>query len=229
MASIVTQQNCERYWNKGCAFVWKLHHCHYYLGASHMSQRGMEFLMSLNSVLSLSDLLQSLDQYKSRQTVNVRYIISRHFPKHDYNRCQAVRKQHTKSTVTVYRVDCRLAPSQREMSLQSNAVFHWLGASLESTVCIYCNTHIAFCPKLCTRKCGWSPIHYSLVHWRVPLLPATTSFELSACVFLRTPTYNAFISWQFRGDTSMRTMPYRRPIYEIVFRVQCHCRGHELP
>ena len=109
-----------------------------------MSQRGMEFLMSLNSVLSLSDLLQSLDQYKSRQTVNVRYVISRHFPKHDYNRCQAVRKQHTKSTVTVYRVDCRLAPSQREMSLQSNAVFQWLGASLESTLCIYCNTHIVF-------------------------------------------------------------------------------------
>ena len=30
------------------------------------------------------------------------------------------------------RADFRLAPSQWETSLQSNAVFHWLGASLES-------------------------------------------------------------------------------------------------
>ena len=33
----------------------------------------------------------------------------------------------------------RLVPSQWEMSLQSNAVSHWLGANLESalTVCLY--------------------------------------------------------------------------------------------
>ena len=30
--------------------------------------------------------------------------------------------------------DSRLAPSQRETSLQSNAVSHWLGASLESAL-----------------------------------------------------------------------------------------------
>ena len=32
----------------------------------------------------------------------------------------------------ITRADCRLAPSQRETSLQSNAVCHWLGANLES-------------------------------------------------------------------------------------------------
>ena len=32
------------------------------------------------------------------------------------------------------RVDSRLAPSQWEMSLQSNAVSHWLGTNLESTL-----------------------------------------------------------------------------------------------
>ena len=30
----------------------------------------------------------------------------------------------------------RLAPSQRETSLQSNVVFHWLGANLESALSI---------------------------------------------------------------------------------------------
>ena len=33
------------------------------------------------------------------------------------------------------RADSRLAPSQWETSLQNNAVSHWLGASLESTLC----------------------------------------------------------------------------------------------
>ena len=35
------------------------------------------------------------------------------------------------------RADSRLAPSQWEMALQSNAVFHWLGANLESALCLY--------------------------------------------------------------------------------------------
>ena len=33
-----------------------------------------------------------------------------------------------------YRADSRLAPSQWETSLQSNAIFHWLGAHLESAL-----------------------------------------------------------------------------------------------
>ena len=35
------------------------------------------------------------------------------------------------------RADPRLAPSQWETSLQSNAVFHWLGAKLESALCMH--------------------------------------------------------------------------------------------
>ena len=36
-----------------------------------------------------------------------------------------------------YRADSRLAPSQWETSLQSNAVSHWLGANLESALLVY--------------------------------------------------------------------------------------------
>ena len=39
----------------------------------------------------------------------------------------------TKPSIS-YRADFRLAPSQRETSLQSNAVSHWLGANLESAL-----------------------------------------------------------------------------------------------
>ena len=41
----------------------------------------------------------------------------------------------------IYRADSRLAPSQWETSLQSNAVSHWLGTNLESALIYY--------PKLC--------------------------------------------------------------------------------
>ena len=37
----------------------------------------------------------------------------------------------------VSRADSRFVPSQWEMSLQSNIVSHWLGAILESALCIY--------------------------------------------------------------------------------------------
>ena len=37
--------------------------------------------------------------------------------------------------MSIYRPDSRLAPSQWETSLQSNAVSHWLGANLESALC----------------------------------------------------------------------------------------------
>ena len=38
---------------------------------------------------------------------------------------------------TYITADSRLAPSQWETSLQSNAVSHWLGANLESALCLY--------------------------------------------------------------------------------------------
>ena len=39
----------------------------------------------------------------------------------------------------MYRDDSRLAPSQWETSLQSNAVSHWLGANLESALYVVCH------------------------------------------------------------------------------------------
>ena len=46
--------------------------------------------------------------------------------------------------------DSRLAPSQRETSLQSNAVSHWLGANLESALnCIIPARHAYTQPVLC--------------------------------------------------------------------------------
>ena len=36
-----------------------------------------------------------------------------------------------------YRADSKFVPSQWETSLQSNAVFHWLDAKLESALIVY--------------------------------------------------------------------------------------------
>ena len=44
--------------------------------------------------------------------------------------CMLLLIQEEKSISRVYRADSRLAPSQWEMLLQSNAVSHWLGANL---------------------------------------------------------------------------------------------------
>ena len=41
---------------------------------------------------------------------------------------------HPKCTISFYRADSRLAPSQWETLLQSNAVSHWLCANLESAL-----------------------------------------------------------------------------------------------
>ena len=53
------------------------------------------------------------------------------------------------------RADSKLAPSQWETSLQSNAVSHWLGANLESAICV--SYHIVAYPtywEMCTlTKC----------------------------------------------------------------------------
>ena len=47
--------------------------------------------------------------------------------------CDTVYTRYT-AAYQVYSADYRLAPSQWETSLQSNAVFHWLGANLESAL-----------------------------------------------------------------------------------------------
>ena len=44
------------------------------------------------------------------------------------------------TTKRIIRADSRLAPSQRETLLQSNAISHWLGTNLESTLFYYSST-----------------------------------------------------------------------------------------
>ena len=55
------------------------------------------------------------------------------------------------------RTDFRLAPSQREASLQSNAVSHWLGSNLESTLSMFYSSNIwlinILFPAICTVRC----------------------------------------------------------------------------
>ena len=46
------------------------------------------------------------------------------------------------------RADSRLAPSQWEMSVQSNAISHWMGANLESTWIYQLSIHHDFCTAL---------------------------------------------------------------------------------
>ena len=58
----------------------------------------------------------------------------------------------------IFRTDSRFAPSQWEMSLQSNAVSHWLGANLKSALIFlrvwdsvfnrFCRVHLADSPHL---------------------------------------------------------------------------------
>ena len=49
------------------------------------------------------------------------------------SRCQIIAACWCQIALYNYKADSRLAPSQWETSLQSNAVSHWLSASLEST------------------------------------------------------------------------------------------------
>ena len=76
-----------------------------------------------------------------------------------------------------YRADSRLAPSQWETSLQSNAVSHWLGANLESAlrytapVCISLSGGV---PLMSVPPCLWA-CHRPIYHGRGEV-------HVSACV-----------------------------------------------
>ena len=63
------------------------------------------------------------------------------------------------SMYTGLRADSRLAPSQWETALQCNAVSHWLGANLESTL-----SHI--CAKAFVHSSHWKPVNliWKLTH-----------------------------------------------------------------
>ena len=59
---------------------------------------------------------------------------------------------------TAYRADSRLATSQWEMLLQSNAFSHWLAKNLESALCIY---HMIFNEISSRFACEWENMTYS--------------------------------------------------------------------
>ena len=52
-----------------------------------------------------------------------------------------------RNDILSFRADCRLAPSQWEMSLQSNAISHWLGANLESAPSFQVNITLKWMSK----------------------------------------------------------------------------------
>ena len=58
---------------------------------------------------------------------------------------QTNRSQHF-ATLWIYRTDSRLAPSEWETSLQSNAVSHWLDANIESALIYHNNKTSAMGP-----------------------------------------------------------------------------------
>ena len=62
-----------------------------------------------------------------------------------------------------HKADSRLAPSQWETSLQSNAVSHWLGANLESALAHYDVTVMSYqWPYQCKTQRGFSLWEYEL-------------------------------------------------------------------
>ena len=62
------------------------------------------------------------------------------------------------------RADSRLVPSQWETSLQSNAVSHWLGASLESGLILGLRpANEKCCYKVTPSLIGWAQIGFSLI------------------------------------------------------------------
>ena len=79
------------------------------------------------------------------------------------------------------RADCRIAPSQWETSLQSNAISHWLGANLESVLLMWhhCDAH-THTPPILWNEHSWDfiimtifPIvtgHHPTNQSRTPLL-----------------------------------------------------------
>ena len=86
--------------------------------------------------------------------------------------------------------DSRLAPGQRERPLQSNTVSYWLGANLESDLCLntqLANTLTRFFVNCLTRK-GWMPgvsrvITYDIWSW-VNALRLRKNVAISQATFL---------------------------------------------
>ena len=73
-----------------------------------------------------------------------------------------------------YRADSRLAPSQWETSLQSNVVFHWMGANLESAL-TYMNKSLM---NIETRPTEWMTCFRQKHYMKILLHDQTFKFSL---------------------------------------------------
>ena len=89
-----------------------------------------------------------------------------------------------------FRADSRLAPSQWETSLQSNAVSYWLGANLESALNVFSQqTRVVYVPSCLvigyTRIFHLVDISFSValgkVEFRSDLDPTTDTMEVRVC------------------------------------------------
>ena len=97
------------------------------------------------------------------------------------------------------RAESRLAPSQWEMSLQSNAISHWLGANLESALYYHCHGSLILeCSRFSPEYSHfvllillWSATH--ITHWDQNKMAA----------ILQTSFSNAFLDSNFTEDCSL--------------------------
>ena len=75
----------------------------------------------------------------------------------------------------VIRTDSRLAPSQWETLLQSNAVSHWLGTNLESAL-----DDVTFASKHFTVKMSNNEVYFKIIHFTLlPPIPELLSSHIS--------------------------------------------------
>ena len=105
------------------------------------------------------------------------------------------------------RADCRLAPSQWETSLQSNAVSHWLGANLESILymdvpgCLQsacwignCHIHLTYCETRLLESKGRISMTFI---WNSKAFIHETAFENVICKTSRPHMSYRVSSWLF--------------------------------
>ena len=102
--------------------------------------------------------------------------------------------------------DSRFAPSQSETSLQSNAVSHWLGASLESAL------RLAFCCAsfVVREHSAHIPWGYYVGDWWIPL---TKGQWCGKRFHGMTSSKRVHILWDLphKGNDTFDTLKYKRP------------------
>ena len=110
------------------------------------------------------------------------------------------------NTLCCFRADSRLAPSQWEMSLQSNAVSHWLGANLESAL-LFTQVNSAQ-PKMMRLELDFRMTDNNVKHWE--------KFTSASCGYLRFHAICIFMSTSH--EIALRFMPKNTFISQHWFK-----------